>query len=109
MSKLDNGDKSMDAANLSPSVAVLPLAASLNGNNPVDDKTGMMTPESGGSRNIRLIGGIALATTALSALGAGIAMACTKPSESAYLGLGIAAGVLGGITALGAGLAIKYA
>lgn len=109
MSKLDNGDKSMDAAKLSPSVAVLPLAASLNGNNPVDDKTGVMTPESGGSRNIRLIGGIVLVTTALTALGAGIAMACTKPSDPEYLGLGIAAGVLGGITALGSGLAIKYA
>ena len=30
----------MEAANLSPSGAVLPLAATINGNNPVDEKTG---------------------------------------------------------------------
>ncbi|WP_141116192.1 type III secretion system protein SepZ [Escherichia albertii] len=99
----------MEAANLSPSGAVLPLATSLSGNNSVDEKTGVMTPESGGSRNIRLICGIALATTALTALGTGIAMACTQPGDPEYLGLGIATGVLGGITALGGGLAMKYA
>ncbi|WP_137648657.1 type III secretion system protein SepZ [Escherichia albertii] len=99
----------MDAANLSPSGAVLPLATSLNGNNPVDDKTGVMTPESGGSRNIRLIGGIALATTALAAVGAGIAAACSDPGSTEYLALGVTSGVLGTLTAVGGALAMKYA
>ncbi|KAF0952508.1 SepZ/EspZ family type III secretion system protein [Escherichia albertii] len=99
----------MDAANLSPSGAVLPLATSLNGNNPVDEKTGVMQPESGTNRTVRVIAGFALATTALAALGTGIALSCTEPSDPAYLGLGIATGVLGGITALGGGLAMKYA
>lgn len=30
----------MEAANLSPSGTVLPLAVTINGNNPVDEKTG---------------------------------------------------------------------
>ncbi|EHS4596488.1 type III secretion system protein SepZ, partial [Escherichia coli] len=51
-----------------------------------------------------------LATTALAALGTGIAMACTTDASSQeFLGLGIATGVLGGVTALGGGLAMKYA
>ncbi|EFO0999108.1 SepZ/EspZ family type III secretion system protein [Escherichia albertii] len=99
----------MDAANLSPSGGVLPLAATINGNVSVDENTGVMTPENGTSRNIRIIGGIALATTALAALGTGIAMACTDTSSQEFLGLGIATGVFGGVTALGSGLAMKYA
>ncbi|EGB3285142.1 type III secretion system protein SepZ, partial [Escherichia coli] len=59
----------MDAANLSPSGGVLPLAATINGNVSVDEHTGVMTPENGVSRNIRIAAGIALATTALAALG----------------------------------------
>lgn len=110
MSKLDNGEKLMDAANLSPSGGVLPLAATINGNVSVDENTGVMTPENGGSRNIRIVAGIALATTALATLGTGIAMACTtNASSQEFLGLGIATGVLGGVTALGGGLAMKYA
>ncbi|TJL92203.1 type III secretion system protein SepZ, partial [Escherichia coli] len=54
----------MDAANLSPSGGVLPLAATINGNVSVDENTGVMTPENGVSRNIRIAAGIALATTA---------------------------------------------
>ncbi|EEW6403871.1 T3SS effector EspZ [Escherichia coli] len=99
----------MDAANLSPSGGVLPLAATINGNVSVDENTGVMTPENGVSRNIRIVAGIALATTALAALGTGIAMACTTNASSEFLGLGIATGVLGGVTALGGGLAMKYA
>ena len=100
----------MDAANLSPSGGVLPLAATINGNVSVDENTGVMTPENRGSRNIRIVAGIALATTALAALGTGIAMACTTNANSQeFLGLGIATGVLGGVTALGGGLAMKYA
>lgn len=99
----------MDAANLSPSGGVLPLAATINGNVSVDENTGVMTPENK-SRNIRIVVGIALATTALAALGTGIAMACTtNASSQEFLGLGIATGVLGGVTALGGGLAMKYA
>ncbi|EES0917461.1 type III secretion system protein SepZ [Escherichia coli] len=100
----------MDAANLSPSGGVLPLAATINGNVSVNENTGVMTPENGVSRNIRIAAGIALATTALAALGTGIAMACTTDASSQeFLGLGIATGVLGGVTALGGGLAMKYA
>lgn len=109
MSKLDNGEKLMDAANLSPSGRVLPLAATINGNNPVDEKTGVMQPENGTNRTVRVIGGILLATTALAAVGTGIAAACTAPGNQESLGLGIAAGVLGGVTTLGGGLAMKYA
>ncbi|EPP4908056.1 type III secretion system protein SepZ [Escherichia albertii] len=102
----------MDAANLSPSGRVLPLAATINGNNPVDEKTGVMQPENGTNRTVRVIGGILLATTALAAVGTGItgiAAACTAPGSQESLGLGIAAGVLGGVTTLGGGLAMKYA
>ncbi|EFA4268049.1 type III secretion system protein SepZ [Escherichia coli] len=100
----------MDAANLSPSGGVLPLAATINGNVSVDGHTGVMTPENRVSRNIRIVAGIALATTALATLGTGIAMACTTNAGSQeFLGLGIATGVLGGVTALGGGLAMKYA
>lgn len=108
MSKLDNGEKLMDAANLSPSGRVLPLAATINGNNPVDEKTGVMQPENGTNRTIRILGGILISAGALAAIGAGIASLCVEdPSQK--LGLGIAAGVLGGVTTLGGGLAMKYA
>lgn len=108
MSKLDNGEKLMDAANLSPSGRVLPLAATINGNNPVDEKTGVMQPENGTNRTIRILGGVLISAGALAAIGAGIASLCVEdPSQK--LGLGIAAGVLGGVTTLGGGLAMKYA
>lgn len=108
MSKLDNGEKLMDAANLSPSGRVLPLAATINGNNPVDEMTGVMQPENGTNRTIRILGGILISAGALAAIGAGIASLCVEdPSQK--LGLGIAAGVLGGVTTLGGGLAMKYA
>lgn len=108
MSKLDNGEKLMDAANLSPSGRVLPLAATINGNNPVDEKTGVMQPENGTNRTIRILGGVLISAGALAAIGAGIASLCVEdPSQK--LGLGIAAGVLGGVTTLGSGLAMKYA
>lgn len=108
MSKLDNGEKLMDAANLSPSGRVLPLAATINGNNPVDEKTGEMQPENGTNRTIRILGGVLISAGALAAIGAGIASLCVEdPSQK--LGLGIAAGVLGGVTTLGGGLAMKYA
>lgn len=108
MSKLDNGEKLMDAANLSPSDRVLPLAATINGNNPVDEKTGVMQPENGTNRTIRILGGVLISAGALAAIGAGIASLCVEdPSQK--LGLGIAAGVLGGVTTLGGGLAMKYA
>lgn len=108
MSKLDNGEKLMDAANLNPSGRVLPLAATINGNNPVDEKTGVMQPENGTNRTIRILGGVLISAGALAAIGAGIASLCVEdPSQK--LGLGIAAGVLGGVTTLGGGLAMKYA
>lgn len=108
MSKLDNGEKLMDAANLSPSGRVLPLAATINGNNPVDEKTGVMQSENGTNRTIRILGGFLISAGALAAIGAGIASLCVEdPSQK--LGLGIAAGVLGGVTTLGGGLAMKYA
>lgn len=108
MSKLDNGEKLMDAANLSPSGRVLPLAATINGNNPVDEMTGVMQPENGTNRTIRILGGVLISAGALAAIGAGIASLCVEdPSQK--LGLGIAAGVLGGVTTLGGGLAMKYA
>lgn len=108
MSKLDNGEKLMDAANLSPSGRVLPLAATINGNNPVDEKTGVMQPENGTNRTIRILGGFLISAGALAAIGAGIASLCVE-APSQKLGLGIAAGVLGGVTTLGGGLAMKYA
>lgn len=108
MSKLDNGEKLMDAENLSPSGRVLPLAATINGNNTVDEKTGVMQPENGTNRTIRILGGVLISAGALAAIGAGIASLCVEdPSQK--LGLGIAAGVLGGVTTLGGGLAMKYA
>lgn len=48
----------MEAANLSPSGTVLPLAATINGNNLVDEKTGVMQPEGGTSRNVRILAGV---------------------------------------------------
>lgn len=108
MSKLDNGEKLMDAANLSLSGRVLPLAATINGNNPVGENTGVMQPENGTNRTIRILGGVLISAGALAAIGAGIASLCVEdPSQK--LGLGIAAGVLGGVTTLGSGLAMKYA
>ncbi|EPR1338700.1 SepZ/EspZ family type III secretion system protein [Escherichia coli] len=97
----------MEAANLSPSGAVLPLAATINGNNPVDDKTGMMQPEGGTSRSVRILGGVLIGAGVLAAIGTGIAAMCVEPSQR--LGLGIAAGVLGGVTTVAGGLAMKYA
>lgn len=98
----------MEAANLSPSGAVLPLAATINGNNPVDEKTGMMQSEGGTNRSVRILGGVLIGTGVLAAIGTGIAAMCVDdPSQK--LGLGIAAGVLGGVTTLAGGLAMKYA
>ncbi|EIF7013304.1 type III secretion system protein SepZ, partial [Escherichia coli] len=48
----------MEAANLSPSGTVLPLAATINGNNLVDEKTGVMQPEGETSRNVRILAGV---------------------------------------------------
>ncbi|EHX1350624.1 SepZ/EspZ family type III secretion system protein [Escherichia coli] len=98
----------MEAANLSPSGAVLTLAATINGNNPVDDKTGMMQPEGGTSRSVRILGGVLIGTGVLAAIGTGIAAMCVE-DPSQRLGLGIAAGVLGGVTTIAGGLAMKYA
>ncbi|EON4816978.1 SepZ/EspZ family type III secretion system protein [Escherichia coli] len=99
----------MEAANLSPSGAVLPLAATINGNNPVvDEKTGVMQPEGGTSRSVRILGGVLIGTGVLAAISTGIAAMCVDDS-SQRLGLGIAAGVLGGVTTLAGGLAMKYA
>ncbi len=98
----------MEAANLSPSGAVLPLAATINGNNPVDDKTGMMQPEGGTSRSVRILGGVLIGTGVLAAIGTGIAAMCVE-DPSQRLCLGIAAGVLGGVTTIAGGLAMKYA
>ncbi|EOO7933134.1 type III secretion system LEE cytoprotective effector EspZ, partial [Escherichia coli] len=53
----------MEAANLSPSGAVMPLATSLSGNNSVDEKTGVIKPENGTNRTVRVIAGLALTTT----------------------------------------------
>lgn len=77
----------MEAANFSPYGAVLPLAASLSGNNSVDEKTGVIKGENGTNRTIRVIGGIILATTALAAVGTGIAAACSKAGSTEYLAL----------------------
>ncbi|CTR27375.1 LEE-encoded effector EspZ [Escherichia coli] len=99
----------MEAANLSPSGAVLPLAATINGNNPVvDEKTGVMQSEGGTSRSVRILGGVLIGTGVLAAIGTGIAAICVD-DPSQRLGLGIAAGVLGGVTTLAGGLAMKYA
>ncbi|EFE7502554.1 type III secretion system LEE cytoprotective effector EspZ [Escherichia coli] len=99
----------MEAANLSPSGAVMPLATSLSGNNSVDGKTGVIKPENGTNRTVRVIAGLALTTTALAALGTGIAAACSETSSTEYLALGITSGVLGTLTAVGGALAMKYA
>ncbi|MEC9750883.1 SepZ/EspZ family type III secretion system protein [Escherichia coli] len=98
----------MEAANLSPSGAVLPLAATINGNNPVDEKTGMMQPEGRTSRSVRILGGVLIGAGVLAAIGTGIA-AIYGQDSSQRLGLGIAAGVLGGVTTVAGGLAMKYA
>lgn len=106
MSKLDNGEKLMDAANLSPSGGVLPLAVTVNGNNPVDDKTGVMQTE-GGSRTVKLLGAVAIATITLTAVATGITAACMKDKPE-YLGLGIATGVLGATAVVSSGLVMKF-
>ncbi|HHZ4493371.1 TPA: type III secretion system protein SepZ [Escherichia coli] len=97
----------MEAANLSSSGAVLPLAATINGNNPVDEKTGVMQSEGGTSRSVRILGGVLIGAGVLAAIGTGIAAMYVDPSQR--LGLGIAAGVLGGVTTVAGGLAMKYA
>ncbi|EHY5834094.1 type III secretion system protein SepZ [Escherichia coli] len=102
----------MEAANLSPSAAVLPLAVTINGNNPVDEKTGMMQSEGGASRSVRILGGVLIGAGVLAAISTGIAAMCVDdddPSQRLRLGLGIAAGVLGGVTTVASGLAMKYA
>ncbi|GDM01528.1 T3SS secreted effector EspZ [Escherichia coli] len=100
----------MEAANLSPSAAVLPLAVTINGNNPVDEKTGVMQSEGGTSRSIRILGGVLIGAGVLAAISTGIAAMCVNdPSQRLRLGLGIAAGVLGGVTTVASGLAMKYA
>lgn len=100
----------MEAANLSPSGAVLPLAVTINGNNPVDEKTGMMQSEGGASRSVRILGGVLIGAGVLAAISTGIAAMCVNdPSQRLRLGLGIAAGVLGGVTTVASGLAMKYA
>ncbi len=97
----------MEAANLSSSGPVLPLAATINGNNPVDEKTGVMQSDGGTSRSVRILGGVLIGAGVLAAIGTGIAAMCVDdPSQSS---LGIAAGVLGGVTTVAAGLAMKYA
>ncbi|EJK1110761.1 SepZ/EspZ family type III secretion system protein [Escherichia coli] len=98
----------MEAANLSPSGTVLPLAATINGNNLVDEKTGVMQPEGGTSRNVRILAGVLISVGTLAAIGTGIASLCVEDS-SQRLGLGIAAGVLGGATTVAGGLAMRYA
>ncbi|WP_340565998.1 type III secretion system protein SepZ [Escherichia coli] len=99
----------MEAANLRPSgAAVLPLAATINGNNPVDAKTGVMQSEGGTSRSVKILGGVLIGAGVLAAIGTGIAVMCVN-DRSQKLGLGIAAGVLGGVTSVASGLAMKYA
>ncbi|EGZ1504692.1 type III secretion system protein SepZ [Escherichia coli] len=99
----------MEAANLSPSGTVLPLAATINGNNLVDEKTGVMQPPEGEtSRNVRILAGVLISVGTLAAIGTGIASLCVEDS-SQRLGLGIAAGVLGGVTTVAGGLAMRYA
>ncbi|GDL15087.1 T3SS secreted effector EspZ [Escherichia coli] len=98
----------MEAANLSPYGAVLPLAATINGNNPVDEKTGVMQSEGGTSRSVRILGGVLIGAGVLAAIGTGIAAICVDdPSQK--LRLGIAAGVLGGVTTIAGRLVMKYA
>ncbi|EMM4084457.1 type III secretion system protein SepZ [Shigella flexneri] len=99
----------MDAANLSPSGGVLPLAVTVNGNNPADEKTGVMQAEGGGGRTVKIVGAAALAAITLTAVGAGIAAACIGTDSKEFLGLGIATGVLGATAAVGSGIVMKYA
>ncbi|HDV2388221.1 TPA: SepZ/EspZ family type III secretion system protein [Escherichia coli] len=100
----------MEAANLSPYGAVLPLAVTINGNNPVDEKTGVMQSEGGTSRSVRILGGVLIGAGVLAAISTGIAAMCVDDtSQRLRLGLGIAAGVLGGVTTVASGLAMKYA
>ncbi|GDO13825.1 T3SS secreted effector EspZ [Escherichia coli] len=98
----------MEAANLSSSGAVLPLAATINGNNPVDEKTGVMQSEGGTSRSVRILGGVLIGAGVLATIGTGIAAMCVE-APSQKLGLKIAVGVLGGVTTIAGGLAMKYA
>ncbi|EKO6127612.1 type III secretion system protein SepZ [Escherichia coli] len=99
----------MEAANLRPSgAAVLPLAATINGNNPVDAKTGVMQSEGGTSRSVKILGGVLIGAGVLAAIGTGIAAMCVN-ERTQRLGLGIAAGVLGGVTTVASGLEMKYA
>ncbi|GDJ34827.1 T3SS secreted effector EspZ [Escherichia coli] len=99
----------MEAANLRPSgAAVLPLAATINGNNPVDAKTGVMQSEGGTSRSVKILGGVLIGAGVLAAIGTGIAAMCVN-DRSQRLGLGIAAGVSGVVTTVACGLAMKYA
>lgn len=74
----------------------------------MDDKTGMMQPEGGTSRSVRILGGVLIGAGVLAAIGTGIAAMCVE-DPSQRLGLGIAAGVLGGVTTVAGGLAMKYA
>ncbi|EEC7197636.1 SepZ/EspZ family type III secretion system protein [Escherichia coli] len=100
----------MEAANLSPSGPVLPLAVTINGNNPVDEMTGVMQSEGGTSRSVRILGGVLIGAGVLAAISTGIAAMCVDDSSQRLrLGLGIAAGVLGGVTTVASGLAMKYA
>ncbi|EFB5433237.1 type III secretion system protein SepZ [Escherichia coli O157] len=100
----------MEAANLSPSGPVLPLAVTINGNNPVDGMTGVMQSEGGTSRSVRILGGVLIGAGVLAAISTGIAAMCVDDSSQRLrLGLGIAAGVLGGVTTVASGLAMKYA
>ncbi|WP_208923451.1 SepZ/EspZ family type III secretion system protein [Escherichia coli] len=99
----------MEAANLSPPGTVLPLAATINGNNLVAEKTGEMQPEGGTSRNVRILAGVLISVGTLAAIGTGIASVCVEEDSSQRLGLGISAGVLGGVTAVASGLAMRYA
>ncbi|ENC1703207.1 SepZ/EspZ family type III secretion system protein [Escherichia coli] len=98
----------MEAANLRPSGTVLPLAATINGNNPVDEKTGVMQSEGGTSRSVRILGGVLIGAGVLATIGTGIAAMCVD-APSQKLGLGITAGVLGGVTTIAGRLAMKYA
>ncbi|EJU1889819.1 type III secretion system protein SepZ, partial [Escherichia coli] len=76
--------------------------------NPVDENTGVMQPEGGTSRSVKVLGGVLMSVGVLAAIGTGIAAMCVDdPSQK--LGLGIAAGVLGGVTTVAGGLAMRYA
>ncbi|OTB85445.1 hypothetical protein AW107_09215 [Escherichia coli] len=67
-----------------------------------------MQPEGGTSRSVKVLGGVLMSVGVLAAIGTGIAAMCVDdPSQK--LGLGIAAGVLGGVTTVAGGLAMRYA